>query len=184
VYDIERWDRRDGTGVQRIDDSVIAEGPGELPSYTPGVEQSVVTDTRPLMDVMPYDELRALPTDADALLDEVARLVSDRQPADVAGILAGVLALDVTPPPVRAAAFGALGALGARPLGQVTDEHGRVGTAFGDDTVDLAWMVVVDPTSTDVLAFARGSGTPEAPVTGADRWVEYLEQRIESDVPS
>ena len=70
-----------------------------------------------------YAELRALPTEPSALLDELDRhgVVNSGRPGAQALALARLLALEVTPPAVGEAAIEALGQLGGTAIGAVPD---------------------------------------------------------------
>ena len=182
--DARRWAYPDGTGLERTTAEATAEGPGQVPEVPSGVQEARITEPGTFLNVMPYDELRALPTTPDGLLDAARSVIPDQNPASTAEWLVRVLALDVTPPAVRSAAFLALRSIGAQPMGRVTDDHGRTGIAFGDVAVAPSWIVVIDPSTTTIQSFGRDIGSPDAPVRGASRWTEYLQQRVETNLPS
>jgi hypothetical protein len=44
-------------------------------------------------------------------------------------------------------------------------------------------VLVVDSGTSDILAFARIAGPPDAPIAGAEAWTAFGDQRIVSDLP-
>ena len=133
-----------------------------------------------------YAELRSLPTDPDAL-DAAARRTSGdpSDPAFEAQTLSWWLAIETTPPAVRAAAFEALAQLGAEPIGSVTTYNGQDGFGYqGAGEGGAPWIIVIDAASTRVLAFARGAGAGDALWTDATRFDEYGDQWVVDALPS
>jgi hypothetical protein len=135
--------------------------------------------------VRDYDEIRALPTDPAGLRSMVGSFVGGDDPTIVAEALTAVLSLDVTPPAVRAAGFEVLGELVAGSIGVVTTPSGVTGAAYQGTGVDgRPWVIVIDPESTKLLAFAADAGAGEELFLGASRWREYGAQRVEDSIPS
>lgn len=187
---IERWNRPDGTGFERTATEYTPLDSGAVPDPIGPTERSFDEPDR-FQTSVPYEQLRALPTTPDALV-AWAREGSDNPEDDsvTAERLAGLLVLDVAPPAVRAAGFGALASLGARPLGTIALSDGRSGIAFGEDSTQPAgdsshpsWMVVADPSTTAVLGFARDIGSLDDPFRSATQWTEYGPQRVETSLP-
>lgn len=183
VDDTEMWARRDGTGREIRTPDFVATGPGE-PLNPGSATDRTVTDPSAFLEVRDYDEIRALPTDPAALTSMVGSFVGD-DPTLVAEALAALLSLDVTPPAVRAAGFQALGDLGAGSIGSVATPSGVTGAAYqGTGAGGRLWVIVIDPESTKLLAFAADAGTADELFLDASRWREYGAQRVEDSIPS
>jgi hypothetical protein len=186
----EWWLRRDGTGLNRTVESTWV-------ASTPGVAQgAVITEPREVVVTSPqpffnpglfYDQLRALPTDPTAMLAAV-REANGGDLGDTAldaQVLAWWLAIETVPPLARAAAFEAVGLLGAQPIGGVATPGGRDGVGYQGNGADgRPWILVVDPASTSVIAFARGAGTGDRAFPEATKFYEYGDQRIVDALPS
>jgi hypothetical protein len=185
----ELWLDREGTGLRRINES-------RWTSTSPGTPQGAVSTEPRDIQVRPaqpffnpsltYAELRALPTDPEALYAAARRTGGDpSDPAFEAQTLSWWLAIETTPPAVRAAAFEALAQLGAEPIGSVTTYNGQDGFGYQGAGEDGApWIIVIDAASTRVLAFARGAGAGDALWTDATRFDEYGDQWIVDALPS
>jgi hypothetical protein len=134
---------------------------------------------------MTYDELRTLPAEPGALLDRLDELdvATSRRPGAQAIALGRVLALQVTPPEVGAAAIRAFGRLGGTTIGAVPDAAGRVGAgvrgANGDGTT---WLVVLDPSSGVAMA-AHEKVDPTTPAAAAPGRV-WISQNVTTSLPS
>jgi hypothetical protein len=147
----EQWTARDGTGQATTNALQI----GPAGSAPPSLTVYPVPGSLRFADLA-YQELRQLPTDADALLARLNELGVTRSPrsADQAEAVAAVMALDVTPPSVAAAAVHALEQLGGRVTGSVGDGAGRNGIALqGENDDGTAWVVVLDHHTGRVIAF-------------------------------
>ena len=128
---------------------------------------------------MSYEQLRSLPTEPDALLDRLGALgvASSTRPGAQAVALGRVLALQVTPPDVGAAAIRALARLGGTAIGAVPDAAGRVGVGIRGDNADgTAWLVVIDPGSGLAMA-AHDTVDPTTPTATAPGRV-WLTQNV------
>jgi hypothetical protein len=183
----DTWARRDGTGVVRTTTQIVPTGPGDAPSAGPADPAlHPIASPQSFLGVRAYDEIRDLPTTPDDLLQLVrTSFVSPEDPTDAVQFLARLLALETTPPDVRAAGFEAIAQLGAEPAGRVTTFGGAQGTAYrGVDPAGQPWLIVVDPASTRVLAFVGGAEEGDQLFLGAERWEEFGEQRFESGLPS
>ncbi len=187
VTTTESWARRDGTGVTRISSQIVSTGPGETVGAGSGdAALRPIASPEAFLAVRAYDEIRSLPTTPAELLNVVrTSFVSGDDPADAVQFLAALLALDITPPDVRAAGFEAIETLGAQPVGRLATFSGAEGGAYrGVDAAGRPWLLVVDPASTKVLAFVDAAGEGDNTFLGAQRWDEFDEQRIESGLPS
>jgi hypothetical protein len=182
---LEEWARSDGTGTLRTSSDAIALGPG-TPMGTPTAEQDVdVVEPGPLQRALPYDELRALPTDPNDMLTLVQSKVSPDDPASAAEWLAKMLSIEVVPPAARAAGFGALELLGAEPIGQLTSYSNVSSNAYaGTDKNGRPWVVLVDPVTTRVTGFAALGGQGEGTFRDAERWLEFGPQEIVNELPN
>lgn len=181
----QTWERRDGTGREIRTPSFAARGPGD--PIGPGAPSDrVISQPQAFHEVRDYEEIRSLPTDPAALVALVqTEFVGSDDPLRAAEFLARLLSLDVTPPAVRAAAFQALGDLGAVSIGAVATPSGVTGAAYqGAGTDGRPWVIVIDPDSTQVLAFAGEAGAGEALFSDAVQWQEYGPQRVEDAIPS
>jgi hypothetical protein len=174
----DQWTSRRGTGQSAITHVTIGPPTTDRPSLAlypaPGSLDFAG---------MSYDELRSLPTEPSALLDRllVLGVARGEDPATQAFALAGVLALDVTPPSVASAAIRGLGQLGGTTIGPVPDAAGRTGVGIrGDNGDGTAWLVVVDPASGRALA-AHDAIDPARSATTADGRV-WLDQEVTADL--
>jgi hypothetical protein len=182
----EDWSRRDGTGLIRDVAEFVPAGPGSIPGVgAPGVRDIPVRQTQPFMAFRDYDEIRSLPTDPDELVARAKQIVASDDPLYTADFLASLLALDVTPPDVRAAGFEALSSLGARSIGQVVTYDGPTGIGYqGTDASGRPWIVIVDPTTTKILGFVAGAGDGDRRYLDSSWFYQFGDERIESELPS
>lgn len=102
-------------------------------------------------------------------------VVSDRAGAEpdtptTAAALATLAAIPETPPEIRATALRALGSLATSNPIEGRDPLGRPGMVVVGD----GWAVIVDDSSGQVLAFAKGpsSNNPSAP-SDAESWTVW-----------
>lgn len=186
----EWWLNRENAGLNRTNEAVWeATSPGQAqgPIITEPRDVVVSASQTFMNPELSYDQLRALPTEPDALLAAV-REANGGDLGDSAldaQTLAWWLAIDTVPPAVRAAAFSTLSSLGAEPIGRVRTPSGREGVGYGGRGADgREWLLVVDPSSTRLLAFARGAGVDDRIWIDASRYVEYGDQRIVDSLPS
>jgi hypothetical protein len=181
----EEWARRDGTGTVRTSSDVVALGPG-TPLGTPTAPHDIdVVEPGPLHGSLPYDELRALPTEPAELLAFVQTQVTADDSASAAEWLSRMLSIEVVPPATRAAGFGALGLLGAAPVGALSNYSGETSNAYdGVDENGRPWVVLIDPVTTRVTGFATLGGEGEAMFRDAERWREFGPQEIVSELPN
>jgi hypothetical protein len=134
---------------------------------------------------MTYDELQSLPAEPSALLDRLDELdvASGGRPGAQAIALGRLLALQVTPPEVGAAAIRALGRLGGTTIGAVPDAAGRVGVGVrGTNGDGTTWLVVVDPSSGVAMA-AHETVDPATPAAAAPGRV-WISQDVTTSLPS
>ena len=185
VTTYEAWTRSDGSGVARTSAEFAATGPGEPLEGVPERERPQPAGNLLLLSIT-YDAIRALPSTPADLVKQI-----EATPALTAGfestvvVLSQLLAIETTPPAVRAAGFEALAQLGAQPTGRVTMTEGAEGTAYeGHDVYGRPWIVVVDPITTTVLGFAIAAGTGANTFLNALNWNEYLYQQVENGLPS
>jgi hypothetical protein len=176
----ERWTASNGTGQEVVSAATIGPPGSTVPSLT------VFTEPGSLQFAgLTYDELRALPTAPDALLSTLRRLGAvqgDGAAADAAA-LADVLALDVTPPDVAAAAVRALERLGGAVVGPMTDAQGRTGSALeGSNDDGTRWIALLDTDTGRALGFypAVPAGTDAA---GAEPYRIWLDQDVTTSLP-
>lgn len=186
----EWWLNREGTGLNRIDEVTWeATSPGQAQATASTEPRDVVASVpQPFMNPgLSYEQLRALPSEPDALLAAV-REANGGDLGDSAldaQTLAWWLAIDTVPPEVRGAAFSVLSSLGAEPIGRITTPGGAEGVGYQGTGADgRPWLVVVDPTSTRLLAFALRAGTGDRTWIDAKRFYEYGEQRIVDSLPN
>jgi hypothetical protein len=176
----EQWTAPDGTGQARV---------ASLPLTPKGRDPTALSlyPTPGSLDFagMTYQELRDLPTEPEPLLDRLRQLgvASSSRPGAQAEAVAGVAALDVTPPAVVAAAIRALEQLGGRDIGPVPDPHGRVGVGIrGDNGDGTTWLVVIDAGSGAALA-VHDRMDPGAPV-GSTPGRVWTKQSITTSLPT
>jgi hypothetical protein len=176
----EQWTASNGTGQARVASLTLTpEGrnPAAMTVYpTPGSLDFAG---------MSYDELRALPTEPQPLLDRLNQLglASGSQPGAQAEAVAAVAALDVAPPAVVGAAVRALGQLGGRAIGPVPEASGRVGVGIrGDNGDGTSWLVVIDARSGAALA-VHDRMDPGAPV-GTTPGRVWVDQSITTSLPA
>jgi hypothetical protein len=185
VRTTESWVRRDGSGVARTTSEFVPSGPGELLGV-PGPTETPLANGNGFLSKLSYDEIRSLPTTPHELIDVIANsYVSSNDSASSVGFIVSLIALDTTPPTVRAAGFEALDQLGAEPVGRVSTYAGVEGDGYqGLDSYGRPWLVVVDLASTDVLSYARAIGTGVNTYIDAQEWIEFLEEHIEDGLPN
>jgi hypothetical protein len=184
----EQWLSSDGLGLNRqLEQRFVPSGPGDPPftDSTAVRDQPVEVEQYFLNSTLYYDDIRDLPPDSQALIDAIRVRLSGSGDDVVAEVVAAILALDTTPPAVRAAGFDALALLGARPVGPVTTYGGAQGAGYRASRPDGgAWLLVVDPRTTRVLAFARGVGEGERAWSDAEWFSEFGEQDVTETLPS
>jgi len=171
----EEWTARDGTGQATTNALQI----GPAGSASPSLMVYPTPGSLHFADLS-YEQLRQLPTDADALLARLNELGVARSPrsADQAEAVAAVMGLDVTPPGVVTAAINALEKLGGRVTGSVGDGAGRTGIALqGENEDGTAWVVALDPDTGRALAFFGRVPDGEAVDDSVPHRV-WLDQRI------
>ncbi|GAA3125721.1 CU044_5270 family protein [Streptosporangium carneum] len=122
---------------------------------------------------MTIQQIRALPTDPEALRRWVTETVRDTPAGSADGVVAdalgGLLWSKPSPPDVRAAAYRALAELpNVRYLGRTTDERGRQGAAFSFTlrATDLSRATIGSPATDDSPA-ADGPRAADAAQTAA-----------------
>ena len=54
----------------------------------------------------------------------------------------------------------------------------------GDDSYGRPWLVVVDPVSTDVLSYARATGTGANTYVDSQEWIEFIAQHTADGLPN
>jgi hypothetical protein len=147
----ERWIGADGSSRER---TTTPAAPGATAIPEPSAEPppgALPSDPAP----MSYAEVRALPSDAPALLDRLTSQggVGDEPTTDTIVDLGELLSLEVTPPAVRGAAIEALHLLGGEVRHLATDARGRRGVAVSGRLPDgTSWTVIVDPATGRALA--------------------------------
>lgn len=175
----QQWTASDGTG-QTLVHSLDLQAPGQPPALTRYSDPGSLAFAG-----LTYDQLRSLPAAPASLVERLRELgvITTDASRDEAAALAGVLALDVTPPDVAAAALQALERLGGIRIGPVPDAAGRVGEgirgANGDGTT---WMIVVDPRDGTTMA-AHPRVDPAAPASRADGRV-WIDQDVLGALPT
>jgi hypothetical protein len=166
----ERWIGADGSSRERTTTAAAAAAipepsaeppPGALPSDPAA---------------MSYTEVRALPSDARALLERLTDqgVVGDEPTTDTIVALGELLSLEVTPPAVRGAAIEALHLLGGEVRRLATDARGRRGVAVSGHLPDgKSWTVIVDPATGRALAVSTAppwSGPRPSPTPSWRLW--------------
>ena len=186
VITTEAWVHSDGSGVTRTSSDFVATGPGEPLGSPLAPRQQPVAAGNFVLFPDTYAAIRALATTPEQLLDQLHSVYSvGDEPGSVVEFLGKLIALEITPPAVRQAGFEVLAQLGAQPIGPVTTTEGVVGVGYqGLDAYGLPWIMVVDPGTTAVLAYAVRAGTGANTFFDADRWNEYISQQIEDGLPN
>jgi hypothetical protein len=174
----QQWTSSDGSG-QTVVAALDLRAAGEAPTITPYPAPGSLDFAG-----LSYEELRSLPAEPSSLVERLRELgvITSTTPSGEASALAEVLALDVTPPDVAAAALRALEQLGGERIGAVPDAIGRVGEglrgANGDGT---SWLVVVDPRTGAAMAM-HPKVDPTTPASRVDGRV-WTEQGITDHLP-
>lgn len=176
----EQWTASNGTGQARTAALPLTTEGHDVPAMTTFLPMTLYSTPGSLdFAGMTYQQLRDLPTEAEPLLDRLRQLgvASSSRPGAQAQAVAGVAALDVTPPAVVAAAIRALEQLGGRDIGPVPDPNGRVGVGIrGDNGDGTTWLVVIDSGSGAALA-VHDRMDPDEPVGSVSGHV-WMDQSI------
>jgi hypothetical protein len=185
VTSTEAWVLRDGSGVTRVSSDFVATGPGDPLGSPLAPRQRPTPAGNFVLWPDTYDAIRAMPSTPEQLVNQFRSAYRVADDAETAVLLSQLLALETTPPAVRAAGFEALAQLGAQPTGRVTMPEGAEGVGYqGADVYGRPWIVVVDPATTAVLGFAIAPGTGDNTFFNAMKWNEYLDQRVEDGLPN
>lgn len=175
----QQWTSADGTGqtiVAPLDLRVAGDPPSATRYPTPGSLAFAG---------MTYEQLRTLPVEPTSLVERLRQLgvIASATPDGRASALAEVLALDVTPPDVAAAALRALEQMGGERIGAVPDAAGRVGEGLrGDNGDGTSWLVVIDP-RTGIAMALHPQMDPAHPTSRVDGKV-WTEQGITDQLPA